>query len=110
MWKKGQALLCLLALCGVIAAGSEAAVKHAAKPGTTASKVRVPNLRGKKLPLAEALLRMSGLRVGTEDCDCTFGVVVKSNWYVCMQKPAAGQMVARGTSVWTYSARNTSEC
>jgi beta-lactam-binding protein with PASTA domain len=81
----------------------------ATRPETTSS-VRVPKIVGKKLPLAEYLIRQAGLRVGREDCDCTFGVVIKSNWYVCIQSPRAGRMVARRTRVNTYSERSRSDC
>lgn len=72
--------------------------------------VRVPNIVGKKLPLAEYLLKRAGLRAGDEDCDCTFGVVIKSHWYVCIQTPRAGRQVARGTRVATFSARSPADC
>ena len=80
-----------------------------ATPVSSAS-VRVPNIVGKKLPLAEYYIRAAGLRIGREDCDCTFGVVVKSHWYVCIQKPRGGALVPRGTRVGTFSARSRSDC
>src|SRR5256885_214365 len=67
--------------------------------GVAAPLVRVPSLHGKKLPYAEVLLRRAGFSVGREDCDCTFGVVIKSNWYVCQQWPAGHSLVKRGTKV-----------
>src|SRR5262245_2470529 len=107
-WSKPVALTCAIILIFVTLPGT-APAQHDSKLESGA-KVRVPNLHGRKLPLAEALIRMAGLRVGKEDCDCTFGVVIKSNWYVCMQRPAAKQLVARGTRVWTYSERDPSDC
>jgi hypothetical protein len=77
---------------------------------SASSSVRVPALRGKKLPYAEVLIRRAGLRVGREDCDCTFGVVIKSSWYVCQQWPRAGKLVNRGVRVATYSARDPRDC
>jgi beta-lactam-binding protein with PASTA domain len=98
-------------IIGLLAAASIAAVTvSGAFASTSAQKVRVPNLAGKSLPLAEYLLRNSGLRAGQEDCDCTFGVVIKSSWYVCYQTPRAGSLVRRGTAVGTYSARSPQEC
>lgn len=96
----GLALATLL-YCGVAAARSASHV---------GAKVRVPNVVSKKLPLAEYIIRGAGLRVGKEDCDCTFGVVIKSHWYVCIQKPKAGSVVARGTRVSTYSDRSPDDC
>lgn len=82
----------------------------AASAPVSSASVRVPNIVGKKLPLAEYYIRAAGLRIGREDCDCTFGVVVKSHWYVCIQKPRGGALVPRGTRVGTFSARSRSDC
>jgi beta-lactam-binding protein with PASTA domain len=78
--------------------------------GAQTSGVRVPNLYGKRVPRAEYMLRRAGLRAGKEDCDCTFGMIIKSSWVVCEQHPAAGRVVARGTRVSTYSERDVSDC
>ena len=97
----------------VALAGSTSAVgapQAASSRDASAATIKVPNLRGKKLPYAEVLLRRAGLRVGREDCDCTFGVVIKSNWYVCEQWPKAGRVVARRSRVDTYSARSVDDC
>jgi hypothetical protein len=72
--------------------------------------MRPPRLRGKKLPLAEILIRRAGLRVGRQDCDCTFGVVIKSNWYVCQQWPKGGKYVKPRTRIATYSVRSMYDC
>jgi beta-lactam-binding protein with PASTA domain len=73
-------------------------------------KVRVPNLYGRSVPRAEYILRAAGLRVGREDCDCSFGMIIKSNWVVCTQIPAAGRLVAREARVTTFSEREVSDC
>jgi hypothetical protein len=66
-------LLALLAGCG----------------GTTQPKV-VPNVRYERLDLAEARLDARGL--GWEEVGGgTFGVLVRSNWYVREQIPKAGK-------------------
>jgi beta-lactam-binding protein with PASTA domain len=88
-----------------------AGILGAALPGGAQSEgVRVPNLYGKHVPRAEYSLRLAGLRVGREDCDCTFGMVIKSNWVVCEQHPAAGRIVLRSTRVSTYSERDVADC
>ena len=97
-------------LVAVVAGVTAIPVTAPAAAPVTNSSIRVPRLIGKKLPLAEVLIRRAGLHIGKEDCDCTFGVVVKSNWYVCIQWPRAGRLVARGTRVATYSVRYMSDC
>ena len=92
------------------ATGGGTALGQTQATNPVAAKARVPNLHNKWLPLAEDLLRKAGLRVGREDCNCSFGVVFKRNWYVCRQRPVAGARVARGTRVWTYSARDLDDC
>lgn len=99
-----------LLLLAVIAACAAIPVATSAAPALSDTTVRVPRLIGRKLPLAELLLRRAGLRVGREDCDCTFGVVIKSNWYVCMQWPRPGKLVRRGSRVATYSVRDMVDC
>jgi hypothetical protein len=109
--KEGKAMKVRLAI--MAAAVATSLVMFAAPAGSTglsAQSVRVPNVIGKKLPLAEYYIKAAGLRVGKEDCDCTFGVVIKSHWYVCIQNPRAGRLVARGTRVGTFSARSRSDC
>jgi hypothetical protein len=57
--------------------------------GGTAQPKRVPNVRGERLDLAEARLDARGL--GWEEVGGgTFGVVVRSHWYVREQIPAPG--------------------
>jgi hypothetical protein len=104
------ATVATVAALAVHATGAGASRQAAEVGDAKSALVRVPALRGKRLPLAEVLIRRAGLRVGREDCDCTFGVVIKSNWLVCMQWPKARKLVRRGTRVATYSAREIYEC
>jgi hypothetical protein len=58
--------------------------------GGTAQPSRVPNVRGDRLDVAEARLDARGL--GWEEVGGgTFGVVVRSHWYVLEQVPAPGR-------------------
>ena len=51
---------------------------------------RVPNVRGERLDIAEARLDARG--IGWEEVGGgTFGVVVRSNWYVIEQVPKPGK-------------------
>jgi hypothetical protein len=54
---------------------------------------RVPDLRGERLDVAEARLDARGLR-WEEIGGGTFGVVVRSHWYVRDQIPAPGKQAA----------------
>ena len=57
--------------------------------GGTSRPKRVPNVRYERLDVAEARLDARGL--GWEEIGGgTFGVVVRSNWYVREQIPAPG--------------------
>jgi beta-lactam-binding protein with PASTA domain len=112
-------LLIACAIAAAVAAGSASASGSGVagltkdvglESSTVSASVRVPSVRGKKLPYAEVLIKRAGLRVGREDCDCTFGVVIKSNWYVCQQWPRAGKAVRRGNRVDTYSVRDMADC
>ena len=58
--------------------------------GGTAQAKRVPNVRYERLDVAEARLDARGL--GWEEIGGgTFGVVVRSNWYVVDQIPKPGK-------------------
>ncbi len=62
----------------------------AAGCGGTAEPKRVPDVRGERLDIAEARLDARGL--GWEEVGGgTFGVVVRSNWYVREQLPKPGR-------------------
>jgi hypothetical protein len=95
---------------GAAARGARVTEHSGLMVSVDSARVRVPKLRGKKLPYAEILIRRAGLRVGREDCDCTFGVVIKSSWYVCQQWPRAGKIVGRRARVDTYSVRDMVDC
>jgi beta-lactam-binding protein with PASTA domain len=69
------------------------------------AKVTVPKLGCRRLDIAEDMLRSKGLRY-REVGGGLFGIVVKSNWRVVRQRPAAGTRVARGTRVTLYVARS----
>jgi hypothetical protein len=58
--------------------------------GGTAQPKRVPNVRGERLDVAEARLDARGLD-WEEVGGGTFGVVVRSHWYVREQIPAPGR-------------------
>jgi hypothetical protein len=103
-------LIASVGAAGATARGVSVTQKSGLMVPVVSAGVRVPKLRGKKLPYAEVLIRRTGLRVGREDCDCTFGVVIKSNWYVCQQWPQAGKLVGRRTRVDTYSVRDMADC
>jgi beta-lactam-binding protein with PASTA domain len=105
-------LVCMIAFAVMVAlvGVSTGAASRVLVSSSTTTSVRVPHVIGKKLPLAELLIRRAGLRIGAEDCDCTFGVVIKSNWYVCRQWPHAGKAIRRGTRVSTYSLRDMIDC
>ena len=63
--------------------------------GGAAVPKRVPNVRWERLDVAEARLEARG--IGWEEVGGgTFGVIVRSNWYVREQIPRAG---ARATTV-----------
>jgi hypothetical protein len=62
----------------------------------------VPNVTGQRLDLAVDQLEDDGLEYELLGGG-TFGVVVKSNWYVCEQRPAGG---SRASSVDLVVARS----
>jgi hypothetical protein len=66
-----------------------AVVVLAAGCGGTAEPKRVPNVRYERLDVAEARLDARG--IGWEEVGGgTFGVIVRSNWYVREQIPKPG--------------------
>jgi len=72
-----------------------ALVALAAGCGGTAQPRRVPNVRYERLDVAEARLDARGLG-WEEKGGGTFGVIVRSNWYVREQIPKPG---AKATTV-----------
>jgi beta-lactam-binding protein with PASTA domain len=73
-------------------------------PRASAAAVAVPKLHCRRLDKAEDIVRSKGLRV-VERGGGTFGIVVKSNWVVGSQRPAAGTKVRHGSKVYLYAAR-----
>lgn len=53
----------------------------------------VPDVTGKRLDVAEDVLDTSGLHYNTAGGG-VFGVIVRSNWYVCEQVPRPKKMAA----------------
>jgi len=62
----------------------------------TAEPKRVPNVVGMNLKAAEDRLDEHGLRYDASGGG-TFGIVVRSRWAVCRQRPAAGKRAVRVT-------------
>jgi hypothetical protein len=62
--------------------------------GKTVEPKKVPNLRGERLDFAEARLEARGLE-WEEVGGGTFGVIVRSHWYVRDQIPAPGKKAAK---------------
>jgi len=61
--------------------------------GQTVQPKKVPNLRGERLDFAEERLEARGLE-WEEIGGGTFGVIVRSHWYVRDQIPAPGKKAA----------------
>jgi hypothetical protein len=61
----------------------------AACGGGSSQPHRVPDVRGERLDVAEQLLRDRGLEY-SELGGGTFGILVRSNWEVCDQRPDPG--------------------
>lgn len=58
----------------------------------SAHRVVMPDVRGKKLDVAERDIKDAGIDAKVSvDGGGLFGVIVKSNWTVCRQSPAAGR-------------------
>lgn len=62
------------------------------------SSVDVPDETGERLDVAEDDLRSNNLRY-KELGGGTFGIVVRSNWTVCKQKPGARESVSENAKV-----------
>ena len=105
-WKKSMKLsLPLLSLAAllVMLTFTVGTAGASARASQTAS-VHVPSVTGKRLDIAEATLQLSGLRF-SEKGGGMFGIIVKHNWVVCIQSPAPGQTVSRGTPVKLFVSR-----
>jgi hypothetical protein len=96
-----------VALCAAIAVTLSPSAAPA-RPDLTpqaAAKVKVPHLTGRRLDVAEDILRSHHLRF-REVGGGAFGIVVKSNWRVCTTRPAAGARVRTRTRVSLYVDRS----
>jgi hypothetical protein len=80
------------------APAADTTTDEAPSPQPQPSKVSVPDETGERLDVAEDDLDGAGLNY-TEIGGGTFGIVVKSNWTVCEQKPSAGSKVREGARV-----------
>jgi beta-lactam-binding protein with PASTA domain len=63
----------------------------AAVAGCGPGRHAAPDVRGKRLDVAQARLDAVGLRYDTVGGG-TFGVVVRSHWFVCEQEPKPGKV------------------
>jgi PASTA domain-containing protein len=101
--------LITLAMCAAFLAGTvplSASARPDSRPAVAkASKVKVPQLRCRRLDVAEDILHGKGLRA-RERGGGVFGIVVKSNWRVVRQSPSAGSRVPHGTRVTLYVDRD----
>lgn len=69
-----------------------------------AQRRHVPNVTGQQLNVAEDRLDAAGLRYDTSGGG-SFGIVIRSDWTVCRQRPAAGR---KASSVLLSVARSCS--
>jgi beta-lactam-binding protein with PASTA domain len=95
----------LFVLLAVVATVASAAIGAVAGPASaSASSVRVPNVTGRYLDVAENQLMASRL-IPVEKGGGMFGIVVKSAWQVCFQTPTAGHAVVPGSKVTVFVSR-----
>ncbi len=103
--RRGPTLAVLLASAllvgGVAAAGATPATGVKAEDS---AKAKVPKLTNQRLDVAEALLQASHLR-WKEIGGGTFGIIVKSNWFVCETLPSGGSAVPVRSVVSVVVAR-----
>ena len=107
MFRRFMVLFGVVAAVAVIAgsASLQGGGVASAKASTSQSaSVRVPRVVGKRLDIAEAMLRSRGLRP-VEHGGGWFGIVVKHNWQVCFQSPAGGKVTRSRGAVSLYVAR-----
>jgi beta-lactam-binding protein with PASTA domain len=96
-------IVCVVGLICLLTAGAALASKGATS-SQSASSVRVPRVEGRRLDIADAMLRLRALRP-VEHGGGFFGIVVKHNWQVCMQSPSAGSLVRPHAAVGLYVSR-----
>lgn len=65
---------------------------------TVITKTAVPDVVGERLDTARERIERAGFDVD-EDGGGMFGSIVDSNWEVASQKPAAGTLLERGSTV-----------
>lgn len=75
-----------------------------ASRSSQATSVRVPNVTGTYLNVAERRLITRGL-IPVEHGGGIFGIVIKADWQVCIQTPPGGKLVRRGSRVNVYVSR-----
>lgn len=97
-----------LAVVSASAFGSASEPTAQAVALESTAKVRVPGVVGFRMDRATRTLHAAGLRVN-EECSGLFGCIVKSRWWVCVQVPRAGRLVARYSVVVIYAERR-GEC
>ncbi|MET3811499.1 PASTA domain-containing protein [Arthrobacter sp. UYEF3] len=95
--------LVFVMLSGLMLTGcSTQASAQQAEPTATAAAVAsitVPNVVGQTLDKATDQLKDLGLKAEAKDIDAGKSVIVKSNWQVITQDPAADAQVAKGSTV-----------
>lgn len=83
-----------LALIAFIGFAGVACDKSGTNTKTTDSTAVMPDVKGEKLDVALSDIKHAGFQDKVDIAGGgTFGVVVKSNWTVCDQLPAAGQTI-----------------
>jgi beta-lactam-binding protein with PASTA domain len=90
----------VIAALAVLSAGASISF---ARPHTSTS-VRVPNVTGRYLNVAERRLIAAHL-IPIEKGGGIFGIVVKADWQVCFQSPRAGKLVRAGSRVTVFVSR-----
>ena len=83
-------------------------IRGSSNPAGHAARVVVPRVVGFRMDRATRTLHDRGLRVN-EECSGLFGCIIKSRWWVCVQSPRAGRLVAKYSVVVIYAERR-GEC
>jgi hypothetical protein len=104
----GLATVVAALLVGLATTESLASTESTRGATAEAAKVRVPNVIGFRMDRATRTLHDRGLRVN-EECSGLFGCIIKSRWWVCVQSPRAGRLVAKYSVVVIYAERR-GEC
>jgi hypothetical protein len=107
MFRRFMVLFGVVAVAVVVAGSASlhgSGVATAKASTRQSASVRVPGVVGKRLDIAEAMLRLRGLRP-VEHGGGFFGIIVKHNWQVCFQSPAGGKVIRSRGAVSLYAAR-----